>query len=121
MVLDLAQSAPEGREYPFNMISFEDCMGLCGLTEAEISAIAEHEHVPEMAAVILGQYLLHQVHGPERIRQMLAEDIREAVSGGNFKHAAELVVALRHLVVTHPEVAPAEPCRSEMRCAEKLQ
>jgi hypothetical protein len=89
------------------MISFEDCIGMCGLTETEIAAIAEHEHVPEIAAAILGQYLLHQQHGPERIRQMLVDDIRAAVGGGNIKHAAELTSALRHLMSTHPEVGPA--------------
>ena len=28
------------------MISLEDCIGLCDLTEEEILAIAENEHVP---------------------------------------------------------------------------
>jgi hypothetical protein len=98
------------------MISFEDCIGLCGLTEAEIAAIAEHEHVPEVAAAILGQYLLHQEHGPERIRQMLVDDIRAAVGAGRIKHAAELASALHHLITTYPEAGPA-PCRDEMRCA----
>ena len=88
------------------MISFEDCIGLCGLTEAEIAAIAEHEHVPEIAAAILGQYLLHQQHGPERIRQMLVDDIRAAVRSAEFKHAAQLMSALRHLTATHPEAIP---------------
>jgi len=32
------------------MITLEDCIALCGLTEEEVLAIAEHEHVPEMAA-----------------------------------------------------------------------
>jgi hypothetical protein len=97
------------------MISFEDCVGLCGLTEAEIAAIAEHEHVPEIAAAILGQYLLHQQHGPERIRQMLVDDIRTAVGAGSIKHAAELMSALRHLMSTYPEKGLAAS-RDEIRC-----
>jgi hypothetical protein len=40
------------------MITLEDCIGLCGLTEEEVLAIAEHEHVPEIAAAALAQYLL---------------------------------------------------------------
>ena len=28
------------------MITLEDCIGLCGLTEEEVLAIAEHEHSP---------------------------------------------------------------------------
>lgn len=98
------------------MISFEDCIGLCGLTEAEIAAIAEHEHVPEIAAAILGQYLLHEQ--PERIRQMLVDDIRAAVGAGNVKHAADLASALRHLLSVHPE-AGSGACRNETCCGEK--
>jgi hypothetical protein len=94
------------------MISFEDCIAFCGLTEAEISAIAEHEHVPEVAAAILGQYLLHQNHGLERIRHMLMDDIRAALRGGDVRHAAGLTSALRHLIATYPEA------RAPLSCAE---
>jgi hypothetical protein len=117
---DSAQSAPGRPGYHLSMISFEDCIGLCGLTEAEIAAIAEHEHVPEIAAAILGQYLLHHQHGPERIRQMLVDDIRVAICAGNVRHAAELTSALRHLIATHPEaslaataVCPDKACGAE--------
>ena len=41
------------------MISFEDCFALCGLTRDEVLALAEHEHIPEIAAAALGQYLLN--------------------------------------------------------------
>ena len=40
------------------MISLEDCIGLCGLTEVEVLALAEHEHVPEIVAAALAQHLL---------------------------------------------------------------
>lgn len=92
------------------MISIEDCIALCGLTEAEVAAIAEHEHVPEVAAATLGQYLLHQHHGLEAIRQMIADDIRASLNSGNVAHAAKLVSALRHFLGTHPEVAPGRVC-----------
>jgi hypothetical protein len=48
------------------MISLEDCIGLCGLTEEEVLAIAEHERLPEIAATALAQYLLSQAHGSEK-------------------------------------------------------
>lgn len=80
------------------MISLEDCVALCGLTEAEVAAIAEHEHVPEVAAAILGQYLLHQEHGPDRIRAMLVDDIRAALQAGDGAHAATVLAALRHFM-----------------------
>src|SRR6185312_6958244 len=85
------------------MISLEDCIALCGLTEEEVLAIAEHEHVPECAATVLGRYLLDQPEGLKKIQRMIVDDIRHALDGGNVKHASELVCAMRHLMATHPE------------------
>lgn len=48
------------------MITLEDCIGLCGLTETEVLAIAEHEHLPEIAAAALAQYLLSKEHATKR-------------------------------------------------------
>lgn len=89
------------------MISLEDCIALCGLTEAEVAAIAEHEHVPEVAAAILGQYLLHQKHGAERVRDMLVDDIRIALRENHKAHAAELLGALRHFMSDHMGARPS--------------
>ena len=33
------------------MLTIQDCIELSELTEEEILAIAEHEHIPEMAAI----------------------------------------------------------------------
>jgi hypothetical protein len=53
------------------MITLEDCIGLCGLTEEEVLAIAEHEQLPEIAATALGQYLLSLEHGTEKVRDII--------------------------------------------------
>jgi hypothetical protein len=84
------------------MITLDDCIAMCGLTEEEVLAIAEHEHIPEIAAAALGDYLLHQQHGAERIRDMLREDIRAALARGDRGHARELFMALRHFLSDHP-------------------
>lgn len=85
------------------MISFEDCIALCGLTQEEITAIAEHEHVPEVAATALASYLLHCAHGPEVIRNMIVDDIRKALDEQRIDHAATLFAALRHYLSTHAD------------------
>jgi len=85
------------------MITLEDCIALCGLTEAEVLAIAEHEHVPEIAAAALAEYLLKQRRGPDKIHQMIVEDIRAALHRGDREHASQLFAALRHFLETHPE------------------
>ena len=61
------------------MISLEDCIALCGLDESEVAAISEHEHIPEIAASALADYLLKQAHGSETIRAMVIEDIHKAL------------------------------------------
>ena len=86
------------------MISLQDCIDLCGLSEEEVLAIAEHEHIPEIVAASLGQYLLHQKHGSERIRDMIRDDICAAINRNDLPHASELVVVMRHFLATHPEV-----------------
>ena len=60
------------------MISLEDCIALSGLTDAQVLAIAEHEHLPEIAATALAQYLSKQKRGMEKIRDMIVDDIRQS-------------------------------------------
>jgi hypothetical protein len=87
------------------MITLQDCIALCDLDEAEVLAIAEHEHIPEIAAAALAQYLLSRPHGAENIRDMLRDDIRAALGRGDRPHARELFMALRHFLSCHPEAA----------------
>lgn len=86
------------------MITLDDCIALCGLTEAEVLALAEHEHIPEIVAAGLGSQLLKQRHGAEKVRVMIVEDIRAALRRGDRKHAQELFAALRHFLGAHPQL-----------------
>ena len=85
------------------MITFEDCIALCGLTEQEVKAIAEHEHVPEIAAAAMARYLLKEPGGAEKIRDMMRDDIHAALDRDDREHASELLTVLRHFLATHPE------------------
>jgi hypothetical protein len=85
------------------MISLEDCIGLCGLDQDEVAAISEHEHIPEIAAAALADYLLTQPHGGKTIRTMIIEDIHKTLDEGRVRHSAELFMALRHFLEHHPE------------------
>jgi hypothetical protein len=90
------------------MITLQDCIGFCGLTEAEVLAVAEHEHLPEVAATALAQYLLSRDQGSAIIRGMIVEDIRLAQRGGNKEHVLTLLHVLHHFLMTHPEARPVE-------------
>jgi len=85
------------------MITLEDCIAFCGLTEEEVLALAEHEHVPEMVATGLANQLMKQRHGPEKVRAIIVEDIRAALDRGDRRHAQELLAALRHFLGAHPD------------------
>jgi len=83
------------------MLTFEDCIALSDLTEEEVDAIAEHEHVPEMVAVELGCCLVHCADGQRRIATFIREDIDRARRHGNARHAEELTAVLRGFVAHH--------------------
>jgi hypothetical protein len=80
------------------MISLEDCVALCGLTEEQVLAIAEHEHLPEIAATALAQYLLKREHGMEKIRDMIVDDIRRAQQRQDKAHTLTLLHVLHHFL-----------------------
>jgi hypothetical protein len=90
------------------MITLEDCIGLCGLTEEEVLAIAEHEHLPEIAATAFAQYLMCHKHGSEQVRDMIVDDIRKAEASRDKTHTLTLLHVLHHFLKTHPEAKPAQ-------------
>jgi len=83
------------------MLTLQDCIELSELSEDEILAVAEHEHIPEMAAVEMGNYMVHTPQGEKRIKRMILDDIQNARDHGNLRHAATLKLALKHFVATH--------------------
>ena len=86
------------------MLTVQDCLEMCELTEEEVRAIAQHEHIPEVVAAELGNYLVHTNQGEQRIEHMIVDDIDEAREAGNVQRAAELKLVLKHFAETH---APA--------------
>lgn len=84
------------------VLTLEDCLALCGLTEEEVLAIAEHEHVPEVAAAELGNYLARTSDGELAIKAMIRDDLAAARARGDVPHAAALKLVLRNFVLQHP-------------------
>ena len=87
------------------MITLQECIAFCGLEEEEVLAIAEHEHMPEIVAAGLAQYLLRREHGCELIRDMIADDVRAAQRRGDKQHVRTLLhIILHHFMKAHPEL-----------------
>ena len=84
------------------MLSLEDCIGLCGLTEEEVLAIAQHEHIPAIAAAELGNYLVGAPDGELFIKAMIRDDIAHAIARDDRERALTLKLVLRNFVLQHP-------------------
>jgi hypothetical protein len=84
------------------MLSLEDCLALCDLTEEEVLAIAHHEHIPEVAAAELGNSLVHTPEGEMRIKSIIRDDIAEAGACGDRTRELALKLMLRNFVLQHP-------------------
>ena len=90
------------------MVTFEDCLALCELTEDEVVAIAEHEHLPETVALEMGSYLVQGPGGQLRIQQIIIDDIGAAQRRGDLAHAARLKQTLRRFIEQHPSCRNAD-------------
>ena len=83
------------------MLTFEDCLALCELTEDEVDAIAEHEQLSETVAVELGSYLIHGPDGELLIQRMIVDDIQAARQRGDVARATHLKQTLRRFIEAH--------------------
>lgn len=85
------------------MISMKDCLDYSDLTEDEVAAIAEHEHLPFGSAVQLACGLAQSQDGTELLRCLLKNAVCDAQNCG---HAEALGVAQRaysQFITNHPE------------------
>lgn len=89
------------------MLTLQDCIDLCDLTEAEILAIAEHEHIPEIIAVEYGQYLMETPDGEPCICAIIRDDIRLAERHGDAERVLKLKMVLKHFIDNHAPMANA--------------
>jgi len=99
------------------MLTLEDCIAMSGLTEEEILAIAQHEHIPQMAATELGNYLCHSPEGELCIKAMIRDDIAGAVARADRDRELALKLVLRTFVLQHPRCD--ERRRARMRVPER--
>ncbi|MDA0224788.1 MAG: hypothetical protein O2975_01615 [Proteobacteria bacterium] len=96
------------------MLTLDDCIALCDLSEDEVLAIAAHENLPELAAAELGSYLVHDPDGELCIKAMIRDDIDAAERAGEANRALALKLILREYVARHPR------CEARHRNALRL-
>ena len=90
------------------MLSLQECIDFSDLSEDEIEAIAEHEHVPEIVAAEIGATLLQTTNGVCLIKLYLLENIEQARHRGHFDKANRLEELYRRFNRDHPGADPAQ-------------
>ena len=83
-------------------LTFEDCVSLCDLSEAEILAIAAQQHLPALAALQLGSYLVHTAEGEQRVKEIIRDHLASAISTGDAQRVLALKSVLRDYILNHP-------------------
>lgn len=91
------------------MLTMQECLELSELSEDEIHAIAEHEHVPDIVAAELGACLLQSDVGTWLIKRYIREDLALAEAGGQANKAERLRQVLTQFTATHPTYELGRP------------
>ena len=85
------------------MLTLKECLEYCNLTPEEVEAIAEHEHLPEIVAAEMAEYLVQSQDGVRKIRHIIFDDIRLAKEHGDIDKARRLDAVLKHFIASHPD------------------
>jgi hypothetical protein len=85
------------------VLTLEDCLALCELSEDEVDAIAEHEQLSQSVAIELGHYLIQGPDGQLLIQRMIVDDISAARQRGDLARAARLKRTLRRSIEAHTQ------------------
>jgi hypothetical protein len=85
------------------MLAWIDCLSFSDLTADEIRAIADHEHLSQMAALELGHWLVNRPDGTRALKRLILEELEAATARGDFVRAAQLRLTVKHFCDTHPE------------------
>lgn len=84
------------------MLTLEDCIAFCDLTEDEILAIAEHENVPEIVAAEIGTDLLKSSQGIFQIEYFIRDNLEKAKLSGQEAKTKQLDRVYASFHATYP-------------------
>jgi hypothetical protein len=78
------------------MLTLEDCVALGALSTEEIDVLAAHEHLPDIVACELGNYLLSTPGGA----MLIADGIRAQIVAARRHHRVAAASRLEGLLVS---------------------
>lgn len=80
------------------MLTVQDCIDRCRLTEKERAAVAEHDLGSDAIALEMEKYLCIATSGERGLSCKIVDDIDAATKSGDLRHAATLRRALQHFL-----------------------
>ncbi len=83
------------------MLSYEDCKGMCGLTDEEIESIEDAEHLPAIEACARGYSMTESPRGCRLMMKYLMDSIERSERHNDQQHANELQKDFEKFVATH--------------------
>jgi hypothetical protein len=84
------------------MLTLKECLDYCDLDVDEVTAVAEHEHIPPIVAAELCFNLLQSPQGVCCLHGIVLDDLQEAIAHGEIERIQRLTSTYQHLQETHP-------------------
>lgn len=84
------------------MASLPEPIDSCGLSEDEVSVVAEHEHLPQRVAARLACNLIRSDAGVGKIKRFMLDNLECATHRGEFDKASRLASLYRNFDSEHP-------------------
>ena len=72
------------------MVTLDECIGMSGLTDDEITVVAQHRRMPTIVAVEVGHALLGTAKGKLILREYVSELLERARRAGKRERAQHL-------------------------------
>lgn len=99
------------------MLTREDCIALCDLSEDEVKELAEAMHIPDVVAAEFGSYVIHMPDGTKRLKRIILDDLATARARGDEERAIRLRILLHYFGRHHPD--PVPPAATGCCCNQK--
>ena len=103
------------------MLTLDECIAMSELTEDEVAVIAEHEHVPLMAAVGIGENLLRTPKGVFRLKGMITDCLEHACVIGDLEKVKHLDGVLTRFNHAHPVPRVLGPAPRRGRLLQRVR
>src|SRR3954466_11511326 len=88
------QGRPARGESEGPLITLNDLVGFTELTDADVHAIARHEHVTVLEAICMGCRMMQSSGGQKAIIDFLKDDLQSASSRGDRQLITEIEASL---------------------------